>query len=299
MQMQICPLWGINSSRTWQNTYDQQEQKYQWKSPCQSHNLFKHVQPMDLSSCEHILKAAPKSNISTSHIQPYIKKQLRSAHGRMPQKQQWQLTGLFIHVYIVYFNECQWCCMDSIHENWRPQSHPDDFQAFLTVVSSWSFGRAEPYGMEASVGFLTFFFPSVFFGFSVPSGSLTSLALAASAFWPALASDLLAFNEPRYSDAWSVKPTSDSRSSARCWALLVLESSLMASSSFGWAPHKITTCMQQAYYIFTSTILNMSLTGQVLQCNSSRMSNQMAIYGYLLESECLLDLLLSFKNTVF
>ena len=171
---------------------------------------------------------------------------------------------MFIHVYTVYFNECQWCCMDSIHENWRPQSHPDDFQAFLTVVSSWSFGRAEPYRTEASVGVLIFFFPSVFFGFrcfSVASGSLTcltSLALAASAFWPALASDLLAFNEPRYSDAWSVKPTSDSRSSARCWALLVLESSLMASSSFGWVPHKITTGMQQAYYIFTSTILKSS-----------------------------------------
>lgn len=97
MQMQIRPLWGINSSRTWQNTYDQQEQKYQWKNPCQSHNLFKHVQPMDLSSCEHILKAAPKSNISTSHIQ-----QLRSAHGRMPQKQQWQLTGLVLHMFTLF-----------------------------------------------------------------------------------------------------------------------------------------------------------------------------------------------------
>ena len=146
-----------------------------------------------------------------------------------------------------------------------PQSHLSMiYSAFLTV-SSWSFGRAEPYRMvSASVGFLTFFFPSVFFGFrcfSVASGSftcLTSLALAASAFWPALASDLLAFNEPRYSDAWSVKPTSDSRSSARCWALLVLESSLMASSSFGWAPHKITTGTRQAYYIFISTVLKSS-----------------------------------------
>jgi hypothetical protein len=40
--------------------------------------------------------------------------------------------------------------------------------------------------------------------------------------------------------------------------LLVLESSLMASSSFGWAPHKITTGTQQAYYIFISTVLKSS-----------------------------------------
>ena len=197
-------------------------------------------------------------------FQPDTKKtQLRSARGKMMQDASEAAMTVDRSIHTVYFTECQWCCMDSIHQKWRPQSHPNDFQAFLTVLNSWSFGRAEPYGMEASVGFLTFFFPSVFFGFTVP-GSLTSLALAAlaaSAFWPALASDLLAFNEPRYSDAWSVKPTSDSRSSALCWALLVLESSLMASSSFGCAPQndfyvhlpqQCSTCL----WLADSTFLN-------------------------------------------
>lgn len=43
--------------------------------------------------------------------------------------------------------------------------------------------------------------------------------------------DRLAFKAPRYSETWSVKPISESKSSARCCAFVVLDNNLMASSS--------------------------------------------------------------------
>ncbi len=44
-------------------------------------------------------------------------------------------------------------------------------------------------------------------------------------------SDRFAFKAPRYSETWSVKPISESKSSARCCAFVVLDNNLMASSS--------------------------------------------------------------------
>lgn len=43
--------------------------------------------------------------------------------------------------------------------------------------------------------------------------------------------DRLAFKATRYSETWSVKPISESKSSARCCAFVVLDNNLMASSS--------------------------------------------------------------------